>query len=112
MAATSGLRVVYNLLPAIRAAMPVKAAAAVADTAHRLESEAKSTVRVDTGELRDSIHAVPAGPSAWTIEAGTDHATYVEFGTARHGAAQPYMVPAAHNQEPEFLAQMAEIVTP
>lgn len=110
MATQSGVRVVYNLLPELAAGMAAKAAQAVADAAHRIEDEARGTVPVLTGELRDSIHALQDSPLHWTVEAGTDHATYVEYGTARHGAAQPYLVPAAHNEEPEFIAEMGRIV--
>jgi hypothetical protein len=40
-----------------------------------------SDVAVDTGALKSSIKLIPAGKSAWTIEADQDYAAYVEFGT-------------------------------
>jgi HK97 gp10 family phage protein len=81
-----------------------------------LAEKAKEYVAVDTGELRDSIHAEPVDTSGQTVTgrvtAGTDHDGYVEFGTGIRGAesdgagagpydpawpgmvAQPYMRPA------------------
>lgn len=53
------------------------------------EDFAKTVVPVDTGELRDSItHSVDVMGNHvhGTIEAGTDHALFVEFGTGVKGA--------------------------
>lgn len=58
----------------------------VADTALQIETLAKAYAPVDTGVLRDSIHAVisPDGMSA-TISADTVYAGFVEFGTGPRG---------------------------
>jgi len=55
--------------------------------------EAKSNVRVDTGELRDSIHAETPENTGKTVVgnvvASAGHAAFNEFGTGRAGAQGP-----------------------
>lgn len=62
---------------------------------------ARQYVPVDTGELQDSIEAVQDGMGAH-VEAGTDHALPIEFGTSRM-AAQPFMRPAVSRARGELL---------
>jgi len=57
--------------------------------------EAKSTVPVRTGALRDSIGIIDWNPSDYAIIAGTEchYAHFVEFGTVKMHA-RPYWTPA------------------
>lgn len=63
--------------------------------AEELRDDMKSRVRVDTGDLRDSIR-VETGAEGLRVGPGDeqkDKALANEFGT-RHMSAQPYVVPA------------------
>lgn len=71
----------------------IDAGIALADEAHNegiqtLAENARMLVPVATGELQDSIQETSEG-----VEAGTDHAFYVEFGTYKM-SAQPFMSPS------------------
>lgn len=46
------------------------------------------------GELADSIRVERTSETSWFIAAFVRWAAYVEFGTAEHGRAQPYLRPA------------------
>lgn len=52
---------------------------------------AKEHVRVDEGELQDSLHVEKDGPNRRVV-AGTDHWLYNEFG-ARTDPGQPFLRP-------------------
>jgi len=58
---------------------------------------ARIIVAVDTGELRDSTHAVPAEiigmQVVGAVEATAGHAPFIEFGTYKM-AAQPFLRPS------------------
>lgn len=112
--------------------------AGVARAASLVEEEAKATVAVDKGDLRDSIRAgapeqdkdLRGAGNAVTavVSAGTDHAFYVEFGTGQAGEAstgagpgpydpdwhgmpaQPYLRPALDTRRQEILGAIAEEV--
>lgn len=111
----------------------------VSAVAQLVEQEAKAGVAVATGDLRDSIRALPveqdrdlagAGNAITAVvEAGTDHAFFVEYGTGLRGmesagagpgpydpnwpgmVAQPYMRPALDTVRGEALATMASEVS-
>lgn len=87
-------------LVATFAAVPAKvervSSAEMTKVAAQFRDDAKASVKVDTGELRDSIH-VQGGKDYRVIVADAEHAAYHEFGTS-DTAPQPYMwpqVPAA-----------------
>lgn len=77
--------------------------------AEDMRDDMKSRVRVDTGELRDSIR-VEAGGEGLRVGPGDEQgekALANEFGT-RHMSAQPYVVPAmeaARRKFPEKVVQ-------
>ena len=78
-----------------------KVASAVAKAGEKAEQTAKNLVPKDSGDLRDSIqHRFASGGKTILIEAlaknkkGVEYAQYVEFGTKKHGDAQPFMRPA------------------
>jgi HK97 gp10 family phage protein len=102
MVASMNIHVAFNHLPhmatQVRIAgegVPQKVAEAIAETARDL-------VPVDTGSLLESIETHRAHRGGWVVTADADHAIYVEFGTKEHGAAQPFMRPAAHQHEPDM----------
>ncbi len=78
---------------------------AIAKTAHDIEADAKLTVAVDTGNLRNSISShiglldAVIGPTA-------SYGGFVEYGTSRM-APQPYMGPAADRHVPLLVRAIA-----
>lgn len=83
--------------------------AGVSRAASIVADEAKATVAVDKGDLRDSIEAgepeqdkdLSGAGNAVTaiVSAGTDHAIYVEFGTGQRGEASPGAGPGPYDPE-------------
>ncbi len=61
---------------------------------------AQQDVRVDTGELRDSIRVLERGQDSITIGTDNDHAEPNEFGTSRM-SAQPFIGPQADRMDSE-----------
>lgn len=97
-------------LPQIAAAMVPKAAAVVAKTAADVEGAAKAFAPVDTGYLRSSIQAQSTGQLSAVINAGADYAVFQEYGT-RYQTGTPFMVPAAEQVRPAWIAAMGQIVS-
>jgi len=70
---------------------------------------AKLRVPVDTGRLKWSIRHMLGKRSTHTIEAGADHASYVEYGTSKM-KAQPYLRPAINVYLPKVRSKLANIL--
>ena len=82
----------------------------VRKTAFDVEADAKNSVPVDTGNLKNSIQTEIASNFEATIgPRGVEYDMYVEFGTSRQ-TAQPYMTPAAENARPKFEQAMNNLV--
>ena len=62
-----------------------------------VERDAKRFAPVDTGHLRDGIHAEEPRGNTVRVVAPADYAAYVEDGT-EHMAAQPYLRPALYRE--------------
>jgi HK97 gp10 family phage protein len=68
---------------------------AVTDAAEAVASDARATVPVVTGALRDSITTeVGSDGLSVQVSTGLDYGQFVEHGTSRM-PAQPFMLPAA-----------------
>ena len=84
----------------------------VASSAEDAKREMQERVRVDTGQLRDSIRIegdglqLGVGPG----EGERDKALANEFGTS-HMSAQPYVVPAAEIQRRDFPDVLSEVIS-
>lgn len=80
------------------------------DVADDIVADAKDRVPVDSGDLRDSIHAEPAeGGDGYTVLAGDADVFYghlVEFGTT-HTGARPFLVPAGEAQRANIKTRAA-----
>lgn len=77
-----------------------------------VQAQAIARVPVDTGFLRSSISMEMAGNAHFSsVEIGptAHYGRYVEQGTSRPMAAQPYMVPALDAVEPGFVAAMGQL---
>jgi HK97 gp10 family phage protein len=61
---------------------------ALEEGANEIQSSAKGSCPVDTGNLQDSI-SKDVSPTEFTVQATEDYASYVEYGTSKM-AAQPY----------------------
>lgn len=109
MAAVGGWIVVFNRIPQIVAAVQAKARTAPIETAEDIASIARSNAPVATGELRDSIEAVPVNQYNAEVRVGAEHGIYVEYGTYKM-AAQPFFNPALEGRAEEMLAKFAGIL--
>lgn len=61
-----------------------------------VKAQAKLNCKVDTGELRNSIHSrsrVKENTVTGDVYTNNDHAAYVEFGTGQRGEAAPKDLP-------------------
>lgn len=109
-----------NLLPRLRGALAMRAAAEVERAARNIEADAKARVPVDTGTLRRSIHVLPTGPLSREIGPNTPYARRIEFGfngadrlgRVFHQAGRPYLTPAAEAERPRFLDAMKRVANP
>lgn len=113
----------YNNLPQLQRQAVAAAKAAVAKAAYDIEGNAKITVPVDTGNLKNSIQtAIEPGELAANVgPRGVEYAIFVEYGTGRRGdpsvphadvagmAPRPYLRPAAEKVRPGFIAAMEQI---
>lgn len=83
----------------------------VADAAHALRDDAKRTVPVDTGKLRDGIGARVKGLKAEVavFDRDTYYGQWVEHGTSSR-PAQPFMLPAAERERSRFVKRLIAAV--
>lgn len=110
MAVQMGAQVLLDLFPEIIAKLESGGNQAVQDTAAAIASQASAQAPHLTGALAGSIHAVSEGNEHASVVADIRYAAYVEYGTAKHGGPQPYLTPAAHNEEPNFMARMQGLI--
>lgn len=82
----------------------------VKETAYNIETDAKFLAPVDTGRLRSSITTdIEKDGLAAEIGTNVEYAEWVEDGTSTQ-MAQPYMKPAAVENEEAFVEGMKRIV--
>jgi HK97 gp10 family phage protein len=86
---------VFRMAPGWEAKVRAAATPAVDSVTERMADDCRRYCPVDTGELRDSIEALPAVDGFGQVRVGTDHWRYVEYGT-RNMSAQPFMRPALY----------------
>jgi HK97 gp10 family phage protein len=84
---------------------------ALIDSALIVEQDAKLSVPVDTGRLRQGIsHELKdSGTNAPYAEVGTNvtYAPYVEYGSSKM-AARPFLFPAYNNNKQRILKELAK----
>jgi HK97 gp10 family phage protein len=80
---------------------------------NKIADDARQTVPVNTGRLRDSIVAetpfITGDEIRCVISANTDYAIYVEMGTWKM-KARPYLKPALYKNKDEFEREMKGLV--
>jgi len=87
------VQVVHNRWASAKRDLIKKAGLATQKIARDIEAEAKLRAPVDTGFLRNSIHAESVGPLRAVVQVGAEYGMHVEYGT-RYMAAQPFLAPA------------------
>jgi HK97 gp10 family phage protein len=80
-------------LERIAASIGGNADQALSAVAFQVEAEAKVRAPVDTGALKNSIHAERKRRGLYWVADGVEYGIYQELGTSRM-AAQPFLVPA------------------
>jgi HK97 gp10 family phage protein len=108
MAITTKLLGTESLLAKLRAYAtntPRRVQAAVATSLEQMEADAKALAPVDSGRLRDSIHATLSARLTGSVTVGVDYAKWVELGSGRN-APQPFLYPAYHRNKAAFLASL------
>lgn len=104
------VRVVTNRIPEAQSAMHKAVVDQVAKSAYEVEARAKQLSPVLTGTLRRSITTqIATGGLRAVVGPSVSYGIWVEFGS-RHGAAQPYMRPAAALVLPRFADQLKAIL--
>jgi len=122
-------RLTHNRFPEIAAKLPREAAKITEKKALRIEETAKTSMAgpksgrmygahqasapgespaIDTSNLANSIGTEAMGGASHMVYAGTEYALSLEFGSPRV-APRPFLGPAASQEEPEFLREMADL---
>lgn len=76
--------------------------------ARSIEKTAKSTVAVDTGNLRASIHVEKPGQLQRIVADGTEYGVFVEYGTTK-ARRQPWLTPAVEAERPRLQKAWKEL---
>lgn len=110
MANNTDIRVLFNRMPDVIRKAPQRAKEAVKKATFDVEAQAKTRVRVDTGNLKNSLRSdfVSDGYTG-IVGTNVEYAAYVEFGTVRM-SARPYLTPAADAVRPSFIKAMESLV--
>lgn len=72
-------------------------------------SISKQLAPVDTGELRDGIHAEQKGPLTWDVISSAPHSVYVEFGTVNM-EAQPFFLHGYESAQRQLRAEAQQVI--
>lgn len=106
-------RVKYDTrIPAITATLDERIEVALKAGAEQIEQDAKSRAPVDSGRLRDSIHADRTGNLEYSVIAGGDGVFYghlVEFGTSKT-PARPFLIPAGEAKRESVVASVMAVL--
>lgn len=94
-----------------------KIASAVKTAGNKAEQTAKEKVPKDSGDLAESITPNYVGGGKTVIinasatnSKGVQYAQYVEFGTKKHGKAQPFMRPAQDEGKQVLIKECKKLV--
>jgi HK97 gp10 family phage protein len=94
--------IVWNIIPEFTAKINAEAAVIKHHALERIVEEARSRVRVASGDTRDSIAITEDGDG---VEAGFA-AKFLEYGTVKM-SAYPFLGPAAKSVQESFAAEFA-----
>lgn len=90
-----------QIVAEINAAMP----GVVNRAGYRMEAEAKSRARVDTGYMRGQIRWMELSPTSGELVAGATYTIFNEYGTVNM-SAQPMFLPALEIVRPLMLKEV------
>lgn len=99
------VRVLWNHFPRLARELEPAGDAAARAQAGEMAEDIREAVRVDTGELRESI-AVGPTRGGYAVGASADQALSEEFGTSRQ-AAHPTFAPVAERARGPFAEKVA-----
>lgn len=74
-----------------------------------VESNAKSFVPVDTGNLKNSLNASEVEPLHWIVGTVVEYAPHQEYGTVNQ-SGQAFMRPAAERVRPGYIEAWAKFL--
>lgn len=72
-------------------------------------SVSRQLAPVETGELRDGIHAEQKGPLTWDVISSAPHSVYIEFGTV-NSPAQPFFLPGYESAQRQLREETQQVV--
>lgn len=98
-------------IPSIIKAVRSNSAVASANFALGTAAGAKRRVHVITGNLKNSIVAVPIHPRHWEVVVGAHYGIYEEYGT-RHRPPHPYLRPSVEDQKRAFQRDLKRLFIP
>lgn len=101
--------VAFNKLPALTPAIIREARQVIQETVNEGVTVAQGFAPVDTGELRDEIHAEDEGDLAASVVSSTDHSIFQELGT-RYQPGTAFMTPMSETMRPQFIDRMNGVV--
>lgn len=101
-----GISDVTGMLNKFTSELPEKLSRGVAQGGELVKSDARSLAPVDTGYLRQSIHAHTEGLRC-EVGAGASYSMYVELGTYKM-RARPFLFPALANNKESILQKIKE----
>lgn len=99
--------IVYNNLPKITPALRREVSKVIKNSVEEGIQLAKDNAPVDTGALRDEIHAEDVSDLAGSVVSAIEYAIFNELGTVKM-APSPYMTPMAEVMRPRFFSDMAD----
>jgi HK97 gp10 family phage protein len=105
-----------NRIPEFAAALDALVAAAVAETAEKVATDAKARVAVRNGDLKEAIHTEATDEGVLVVAGGRTsndrdvfYGHMVEHGTT-HSGAEPFLVPALEQNLPVLTAALDEAI--
>ncbi len=101
--------IIFNKLPPLTPAILREARQVIQETVNEGVTVAQGFAPVDTGELRDEIHAEEESNLAASVVSSTDHSIFQELGTVKQ-SAQPYMIPMSEQMRSQFIERMNGVV--
>jgi HK97 gp10 family phage protein len=113
MASDSSIKIIFNDLPKIAMNYRSSAGREVSKAAHAIEAQTKVNITqhdlIDTGNMLNSVQAVPESAFNWVVSVGAEYAIYHEFGTTKL-PPRPFFTPAVEAIRPQFIAAMERLV--
>jgi hypothetical protein len=79
--------------------------------AFAVQADAAHNAPVDTGALKNSLHADPLNPRNWTVSDGVEYGVFQELGTSRGVRAKHFLGNACEKEADKFFDDVREALT-